>query len=310
MASLVDRLLGTSDILTHYYPLHSALAEWGKPLEEHLSAWIIDHPEEYQAALLQSFDAGCDLASTSTQASSPWRAEVFGLRHRVREMNLRSAELAREIMPPDRYLCGFVSSTNPDFLEPLGSLKTGEVYEGYTEQISALLEGGVDCIMVVGNHVEESVIAISVAKDLGEVPVAAQSVFYDGRQGYRTMMGEDVPTATLRLAEAGADVVGASCGLMKEGQPGAGGTGYYRAATRLVSEMAAACKKPISIQPNAGIAGIAEGRTVYPASPDELADEVGGWVAAGARIIGGCCGTGLEHYRAISALLRDRAGTR
>ncbi len=302
--TLVDRLQDTGEILLHYFPLHSALAEWGKPLEVHLSAWIIDHPEEYQDALLQSFDAGCDLASTSTQASSPWRAEVFGLRHRVREMNLRSAQLARKIMPPNRYLCGFVSSTNPDFLQPLGSLTSTEVYDGYTEQISALLEGGVDCIMVVGNHLDESTIAVRVAKDLGPVPVVAQNVFYHGKQGYRTMMGHDVAVATRRLVEAGADVVGASCGLMKEGGTTPGDTGYYQAATQLVRELHAACRAPISIQPNAGMAQISQSRTLYPASPRELVDEVGRWIEAGARIVGGCCGTNLGHYRAIAPAVR------
>lgn len=303
-SSILYRLQSTQDVLLHYFPLHSALADWGKPLEEHLSQWIIGHPEEYQDAILQSLDAGCDLVSTSTQASSPWRAAVFGLRDRVHELNYRSAVLARSVVPSGRYLCGFVSSTNPDFLEPVGSLSRTEVYEGYKEQIAALLEGGVDCIMVVGNHLDESLIAVEVTKELANVPVIVQNVFYAGLSGYRTMMGHDVATATGRTTNAGADVVGASCGLMAEGEPDPGNTGYYEAATMLVREMRSGFDGFLSMQPNAGMAQLRDGQTCYPASAGELAKEVKRWVEEGARIVGGCCGTGLEHYRAISAVLR------
>ena len=303
--SLLERLQNTDDVLLHYFPLHSSLADWGKPLAEHLSQWIVDHPGEYQDAILESLEAGCDLVSTSTQASSPWRAEVFGLRHRVHDLNFISADLAKRIMPPNKYLCGFVSSTNPDYLEPLGSLTRGEVYEGYKEQISALLEGGVDCIMIVGNHLEESVIAVEVSKDLSRVPVVVQNVYYDGLTGYRTMMGEDVATATKRAVESGADIVGASCGLMKEGEPEVGKTGYYIAATELVREMRSAHDGFLSIQPNAGMARLLDGKTCYPATPDELATEIKNWIDAGARIVGGCCGTGLEHYRAVAKVLKE-----
>ena len=303
--TLLDRLRTTDEVLLHYFPLHSALAAWGKPLEVHLSQWIVEHPDQYQDALLKSFEAGCDLASTSTQAGSPWRAEVFGLRDRVHELNYQSARLAREIMPPDRFLAGFVSSTNPDFLEPLGSLAPSAVYDGYKEQISALLEGGVDNIMIVGNHLEESVIAVRVAKDLASVPVTVQNVFYHGLTGFRTMMGHDVATATKRAAEAGADIVGASCGLMREGASTPGKTGYYEAATSLVREMRSSYSGLLSIQPNAGMAQILDGETNYPASSEEMAGEVGAWIRAGARIVGGCCGSSLDHYRAIAPIARE-----
>lgn len=300
---LLHRLHNTDDVLLHYFPLHSELVDWGKDMESHLSEWIVTHANEFQDALAKSYDAGCDFGSTSTQAASPWRAEVFGLRHKVREHNYVSAKLAREVTPPDRYLAGFVSSTNPNFLEPLGTLTEAEVYEGYQEQIAPLLEGGVDLIMVVGNHLAAGVIAIRLAKDLADVPVVAQNVFYAGKRGYRTMMGEDVATASRRVLEAGADIVGASCGLMKQPEDKADRRGYYECATSLVQEMRASCDGILSIQPNAGLAQLVDGQTVYPASPDELAAEAPNWIDAGARIVGGCCGTNLEHYRKLRGVV-------
>jgi 5-methyltetrahydrofolate--homocysteine methyltransferase len=297
---LRKRLASTDDILLHYFPLHSALADWGKDLESHLSEWIVTHPEAYQDALAKSFEAGCDFASTSTQAASPWRAAVFGLRHKVREHNLASARLAKEVAPPDRYVAGFVSTTNPDFLEPVGGLTRQEVYDGYAEQISALLEGGADLIMIAGNHIDEAAIAIRVAKDLANLPVVSQNVYYAGHQGFRSMVGHDPATGCRILLEAGADVVGASCGLMKAEDP-KDPRSYYDCAAELVVQMRAATDTPLAIQPNAGMAQLVEGRTVYPASPEELVRAAPRMLRAGARIVGGCCGTSLEHYRMLAA---------
>jgi 5-methyltetrahydrofolate--homocysteine methyltransferase len=297
----LERLKNTGDVLTHYAPLHTLLVDWGKDLESHLSEWVVNHPKEYQEALSRSFEAGCDLAYTATQASSPWRAEVFGLRDRVYEFNYKSAKLAKEVTPKGCYLMGLASTTNPDFLQPLGNMTPQEVYEGYKLQISALLEGGVDIILVAGNHIEEGVIAIQVVKDLAPIPVIAQNIFYWGKKGFRTMMGLDPGEASARLAEAGADVIGGSCGLMKKADET---IGYYQRATLLVKEMRQGCPQPLSIQPDAGLAQLIEGKTVYPATPDEMASEVTHWIKEGARVVGGCCGTSLKHYEKISAVVR------
>jgi len=300
---LRERLKNTDDILLHYAPLHSLLADWGKPLEAHLSEWIINNPDKYQDALKQSFAAGCDFACTQTQASSPWRAASFGLRHRIKEFNYESARLARAATPPDKYVLAMVSTTNPDFLEPLGNMTYQEVYEGYKEQISALLEGGIDVLFIAGNHIDEALVAIKVARDLCDLPIISQNIFYTTKKGFRTMMGADPIQASAKLEKAGVEVIGGSCGLMTKSLDT---SEWYPAATELVKEMRKGCTKPLSIQPDAGLAQLVDGKTVYPASPDEMAREVLSWVAAGARIVGGCCGTNLEHYRKIAAVLRDK----
>ncbi len=300
---LIERLKNTDDILIHYAPMHSLLADWSKDLGSHLSEWIINNPEKYQDALRQSFAAGCHFACTQTQASSPWRAETFGLRDRVYELNFKSAKLAREVTPPDRYVLALISTSNPDFLEPVGAMTYDEVYEGYKEQISALLEGGIDVFLIAGNQLEAQVIAIKVAKDLADLPIISQNIFYATKKGFRTMMGDDPKAASARLQEAGVDVIGSSCGLMTKSLDT---SGWYPAATTLIKEMRQGCSRPLSIQPDAGLAQLINGKTVYPALPEEMASEVLNWIDAGARIVGGCCGTSLEHYRRISAVIRKR----
>ena len=116
----------------------------------------------------------------------------------------------------------------------MGRITPQEAYEGFKEQISALLEGGVDLIMVVGNQLDASLIAIQVTKDLSDVPIIAQNVFFHGKKGFRTMMGYDPVTGSKKLEEAGADVVGGSCGLMKRPEDKDDPKGYYEWATELV----------------------------------------------------------------------------
>jgi len=225
------------------------------------------------------------------------------LRDRIYEFNFKSAKLAREVTPSDRYVLGLVSTTNPDFLEPLGNMTYGEVYEGYKEQISALLAGGIDVFLFAGNHIEEGVIAIKVARDLSDLPIIYQNVFYATKKGYKTMTGVNPIEGSARVQEAGADVVGASCGLMTKSLDA---SEWYPAATTLVKEMRQGTDRPLSIQPDPGIPRIIDGKTVWPLSPEEMAREVPNWIDAGARIVGGCCGTSLEHYRRISAVIRER----
>ena len=300
---LRKRLAETDDILLHYFPLHSALADWGKDLESHLSEWIVTHPDIFQEALVKSYEAGCDFCSTSTQAASPWRAAPFGVRHKVREHNLISARLAKEVTPPDRYVLGHVSTTNPDFLEPIGNLKRQEVYDGFKEQIEPLLEGGVDVILIVGNQVDAAVIATQVTRDLADVPIISQNVYYAGLQGFRSMLGHDPATACKILQDSGADVIGASCGLMKSNES-SDPRSYFAHAVDLVREMRAATRAVLSIQPNAGRARLEGSTTIYPATPDELAKAAPDLIKAGARIVGGCCGASLEHYRKLAAVVR------
>jgi len=114
------------------------------------------------------------------------------------------------------------------------------------------------------------------------------------------MMGLDPVEASARLEDSGADVVGASCGLMKREEDT---YAYYEGATALLRQMRRGTGKPLSIQPNAGMARLVDGETVYPAAPQEMAREVPRWIEAGARILGGCCGTSLEHYRVIKPIV-------
>ena len=295
-----------NEILIAFMPMQTFLVEeYGKLMEEHLSVWVVNHPEEYQDALRRSYAAGCDMGHTATQASNPFRSKPFGqaVVDRVYELNYKSAKLAREVTPEDCYVIGNISHSNPDFLEPLGDLTYNEVYEGYKKQILGLAEGGVDAFHISGNHIEEGIIAVKVAKNFTDLPVIAHDVFYPTKKGFRSLMGLEPKTSAAKLHETGAEVIGANCGSMSKSPDT---SEWYPAATVLLKELRTGTDKPLSIQPDPGIPQLINDKTVWPVSPEEMADEVLNWVDAGAHFVGGCCGTSLEHYQGIAAVLRDR----
>jgi 5-methyltetrahydrofolate--homocysteine methyltransferase len=282
-----------SEVLILFAPMQTLLMDWGKDLESHLSEWVLEHPEAYQEALIKSYEAGCDMGHTATQASSVFRSTPFKLQDRVHEFNFKSAQLAREVTPENHYVVGNISGSNPDFLEPYGSYTPEFVYEGYKEQIMALAEGGVDILHISGNHQESMAIAVQAAKELTGLPVIALNTYYIMKKGYRTMMGYDPKKATRMIEEAGADVVGAICGKWN-----------YHEGTEIIRAIAENTDRFIGCQPDAGLPDLINGETVYPATPEDLAAVTQDWIDAGANIVGGCCGTNLEHYRKLSSAIK------
>lgn len=281
------------DLLILYAPMQTLLLDWGKDQEAHLSDWVLKNPEKFQEALVQSYEAGCDMGHTATQASSVFRAQPFNQQDRIYELNFRSARLAREVTPQGCFVVGNISGSNPDFLEPYGSYTPAYVYEGYKEQILALADGGVDVFHISGNHQESMVIAIEAAKELTGLPVIGHNTFYKGKKGFRTMMGYDPAKASKMLDVAGADVVGAICGLWS-----------YEDGVKLLKEMREGTTKPLGCQPDAGLPDLLDGKTVHPATPDEMERWAPNWIEANGKVLGGCCGTTLEHYVRLARVVK------
>ena len=115
------------------------------------------------------------------------------------------------------------------------------------------------------------------------------------------MTGLDPKTASARLEKAGADVIGFACGLMTKSRDS---SEWYPGATALLKEMRQGTDKYLYVAPDAGLPELIEGKTVWPASPEQMALEVPNWINNGARILGGCCGTTLEHGSKLRAALR------
>ncbi|MBU2499558.1 MAG: homocysteine S-methyltransferase family protein, partial [Proteobacteria bacterium] len=174
-------------------------------------------------------------------------------------------------------------------LKPLGPLDPQAVEETYRMQVQALVKGGADLISIETMFsLQEALAAVRAAKSLGQILVVASMTYNRTKRGYFTMMGEDVKRAVSALEEAGADVIGANCTLGSEHM------------IDLTREVRAATLKPILVQPNAGQPVTRKGITTYEQTPFEFARDGREIKAAGADMIGGCCGTDAEFIRELA----------
>jgi 5-methyltetrahydrofolate--homocysteine methyltransferase len=186
-----------------------------------------------------------------------------------------------------------------DFLDPVGDTTPDELRTAFREQIAALLEGGVDAVLVeTMSDPAEAEVGVEAARACSaEIPVLVTYAFQRAASGeFRTMMGTAPAEAMERALAAGATVVGANCGTDLTLND------YVALAGQLI---AAAGDTPVILQPNAGAPRTVGADTVYDATPQQMAETAKRLVAAGVRIVGGCCGTTPEHIAAISISLRS-----
>jgi methionine synthase / methylenetetrahydrofolate reductase(NADPH) len=229
--------------------------------------------------------AGAGIIETNTFGANPVKLSAFGLDERTEEINRAAAVLAVRAARGRALVVGAVGPLGIR-IEPWGATARSEAVAHFTLQTRGLAEGGVDgFILETFSDLEEIHAALEAARSAApELPVIAQmTVGEDGNTSY----GTPVETIAARLIEWGADVVGLNCSV--------GPAPMLEAIER----MAEVTTTPLSAQPNAGLPRAVGDRRIYLASPDYMAQYARRLIAAGARFIGGCCGTTPEHIRRI-----------
>jgi len=257
--------------------------------------WNADRADSVRAVHQAYRQAGCNLITTNTFEGSSFALARHHLDERMAELNGAGARNAREIAGDSAWVLGDVGPFG-DFLEPLGDMTADELFAIFRAQITALMEGGADAVLVeTMSDPAEVAVAVAAAKAVGSIPVIATYAYQKtGPAEYRTMMGTSVDEAVAQAVAAGADIVGANCGT------GLAFPDYLELARQMVR---AAGKTPVILQPNAGAPQVIGGQTVYCATPEEIAGIVQPLLEAGVRIIGGCCGTSPAHLAAMSRAL-------
>ena len=243
--------------------------------------------------------AGAELVETNTFGANPVKLAHHGLEGRVREINARAAELARDAAG-DRALVGGSIGPLGIRIEPYGPTSLEEARSLFMEQAGGLLEGGVDFfILETFADLSEIRQALAAVREAGDLPVVAQMTM---REDGTTLYGTAVELCMQRLDQWGADVVGLNCSVGPHG------------ILSGVERSAAATGRPISAQPNAGLPREIDGRKIYMASPEYMAKYTQRLIRAGARFVGGCCGTTPEHIRQmadmVAAMSPGRSRTR
>jgi methionine synthase / methylenetetrahydrofolate reductase (NADH) len=232
--------------------------------------------------------AGADVIETNTFGANRIKLRSFGLADQIREINRVGAQLARKAAGRDVYVAGAIGPLGLR-IEPWGKTAADEAEAYFREQAEALVEGGVDLLMLeTFRDLNEIVAAIAAVKGSCALPIVAQMTIEDeGNSLDGTPPEQFVPA----LQAAGADVIGINCSI---------GPAHMLEA---LERMAGLTPARLSAQPNAGRPRDIEGRTLYLTSPEYMASYARRFASARVRLVGGCCGTTPEHITQIKAAL-------
>ena len=238
---------------------------------------------------------GCHALTTNTLTMNRIYIETHNVGVDVRDVNRAGAELARQAAGDNQYVLGDISSTG-QMLEPYGTYTESQFCETFKEQAQALAEAGVDGFIIETMFdLREAICALRACKDNFSLPVVVSMAFATKEKGGRTIMGNSAVDCAKRLTEAGADVIGANCGDLDPAQMAV-----------VVSVLKSATRLPVLAQPNAGKPKLVNDKTVFEMGPGDFATGIVECLRAGARLLGGCCGTTPEHIRAVAATLSKK----
>ena len=234
--------------------------------------------------------AGAELIETNTFGANPLKLAGCGLGGETELINCTAATLARDAVGNRALVLGAIGPLGVR-VEPFGELGLDEAHDAFARQVKGLLDGGVDGFMLeTFSDVSEIGAAIRAVRSLSDLPVIAQmTIGTDGQTHY----GTNPATFGPELAALGADAVGVNCSVGPHG------------VLEAVEQLAGVVNLPISAQPNAGLPREVADRKIYMASPEYMAGYARRMVEAGARLVGGCCGTTPEHIKAIASFVQS-----
>jgi len=251
----------------------------------------VSQPDLIRGLHHEYLQAGAEIIETNTFGGNSFRLARHSMENQVREINLAGARLGREAAKSfDVWVAGSVGPLGIR-IEPLGKTSYEEARAAFREQIAALVEGGVDLLILeTFGYLEELHQAILAAREVNpKIPLVAQvTIDEDGN----CLDGSTPETFTPRLEEWGVDVIGCNCSVGPV------------AMLEAIERVRAVTSLPLAAQPNAGIPRSVEGRNIYLCSPEYMASYARKFVAAGVRMVGGCCGSTPEHIRVMKSALR------
>src|SRR6476620_4274088 len=269
--------------------LFGAGLQFGDPPE----AWNVSNSEIVRRIHRGYLDAGSRIVMTNTFGGNRLRLALHGLEGRVAELNRTAAILLRaegDAAGGRALVAGDIGPTG-EIMAPLGTLDEDEAVDVFAEQATALIAGGVDLIWIeTMSHLSEIGAAIAgVRRASAGIPIVATMTF--DTRGY-TMMGVSPEAAVTALAAAGADAIGGNCGNGPD------------ELLPVIEKMHAIAPDVVLVaKSNAGMPELVDLRAVYRADPATMAEAGAGFRAAGARIIGACCGSSPAHLAAMGEAL-------
>jgi len=258
-------------------------------------AWNTDHPDRVLAIQRGYVNAGSDILLTNTFGGCRIMLNRHEQGERTAEINRAAVAIAREALGGRGFVLGDIGPFG-GLMEPYGEIARADVESAFREQAKALVEGGADGIIIeTQTALEELEIGIAAAHEAG-AKVVIGSVAFDrmvDEDDVRTMMGVSPERAAEFMAEHGCHIAGLNCG-----------TGIdMKFAANIVRRYIKTSGLPVMAQPNAGQPVLVNMQVQYNETPEEMSAGLPGLLAAGARIVGGCCGSTPDHIRMFRKIL-------
>jgi len=267
------------------------LMERGVRPEDCFDAQNLKNPKIVEAVHRAYAEAGADILETNTFGANRIKLLDFGLDRKVREINIKAAQLARKAIGEQGLVCGSLGPLGK-MIDPLGEVTFNQAYQAFAEQAKALEEGGVDCVSIeTFSDLQEIRAAVIAVKSETKLPVIASLTYEEGE---KTVYGTTPEVAVTVLEPLGIDLIAANCSTGPEG--------ILKVAKRYL----AVTRLPVMLMPNAGMPELIGNRAVYKMTPAKFGAYAKKFAELGVAIIGGCCGTGPEHIKAIKAALEPK----
>ena len=292
-ATLLTRLLDPERIVVFDGAMGTMLYAKGVFINQCYDELNLKAPDLVREVHATYAKAGAEVLETNTFGANRVKLTQYGLESQVGEINRAAARIARDVAGDDHLVAGAVGPLGVR-IEPYGPTSVDDAYQAFHEQMSALKEGGVDCFLLeTFGDLAEIAQAVRAARAVDPtIPVIAQmTIGVDGRTSY----GASAEDLARTLDKLDVDVIGLNCSVGPQ------------AILEAIEKMAGATRKKLSAQPNAGMPRDVGGRSMYMASPEYMASYARHLVQAGAKIVGGCCGTTPVHVRAMVQGVRPLA---
>jgi 5-methyltetrahydrofolate--homocysteine methyltransferase len=260
--------------------------------------WAVERPADVKAIAQAYFAAGADMVESDTFGGTSFKLEHYGLKDRVAEINQAAARLSAEAAAEaggNKWVIASVGPTGKMLV--MEDVTEDELYNAFKEQVVAMAKGGADAICIeTMSDIAEATLAVKAVKENTSCEAIATFTFsLTANNDYRTMMGVSPEQAAEAMGEAGADIIGTNCG-----------NGIERMIAIVRAMRTVAKDIPILVHANAGLPQNINGVDTFPESPEDMARQVRGLVAAGANIIGGCCGTTPAHIKAMKEAVQAK----
>jgi 5-methyltetrahydrofolate--homocysteine methyltransferase len=254
----------------------------------------VEDPDTIRSVHKAYIQAGADIIETNTFGGSSAKLSSYGLEHRTEELNQAAVKVAIEASDGRALVGGSIGPTGR-FVTPVGDMTFDEAVDIFTRQAGAIISAGADLILLeTFSDIKEIRAAVIAIRSFSHIPILAHMTF---EPSGLTLLGSSPEAVAVTLEAAGVDAVGSNCGLGPDG------------ILDVLRRMSSVTSLPLIAMPNAGMPRLENGQTIFPASPEEMAEPVSEFLGIGTAVIGGCCGTTPDHISRIREAI-DAAGKR